>query len=87
MQEIHEVDIDKASSALKFMADYISQHKEEIGKAETAAKELLMGLILTAVHTGLIPNATSQTTEFRDKIFMAFDIGFYYGKILGGGRK
>lgn len=84
--EIHEVDIDKAQSAMKYMADYISHHSEEIAKAEAAAKETLMGLILTAVATGLIPNATKETTEFRNKIFMAFDFGYYYGK-LGAGEK
>ena len=84
--EIHEVNIDKAQSALKYMSDWVSQHREEISKAEAAAKEPLMGLILTAVATGLVPNATKETTEFRNKIFMAFDFGYFYGK-LGAGEK
>ncbi len=86
MAETHEVDIDKAQSALKYMKGYISQHQEEIEKAESTAKEPLMGLILTAIHTGLITNASQQTTELRNKIFMAFDIGYFYGK-LGAGEK
>lgn len=84
--EIHEVDIDKADSAMKFMANYVSHNQEEINKAEAAAKEPLMGLILTAIHTSLITNASKQTTELRNKIFMAFDIGYFYGK-LGAGEK
>jgi len=84
--EIHEVNIDKAQSALKYMSDYVSQHHEEISEAEASAKEPLMGLILTAVGTGLVRNATKETTEFRNKIFMAFDFGYFYGK-LGAGEK
>lgn len=82
----HEVDIDKAQKALKFMVDYITNNYEEISKAEAAAKGSLMGLILTAVATGLVPNATKQTTEFRNKIYMAFDIGYFFGKV-GAGEK
>ena len=84
--EIHKVDIDKAQAAMEYMSDYVSQHSEEVSKAEALAKESLMGLILTAVSTGLIPNATKETTEFRNKIFMAFDFGYFYGK-LGAGEK
>lgn len=84
--EVHEVDIDKAKSAMKFMADYVSHNQEEIEKAETAALEPLMGLILTSISTSLIPNAKKKTTEFRAKIFMAFDIGYFYGK-MGAGEK
>ena len=84
--EIHKVDIDKAQAAMDFMVRYIGQNAEEILKAEAAAKESLMGLILTAVRTGLIPNATEKTTELRSKIFMAFDFGYFYGK-LGAGEK
>jgi len=84
--EIHEVDIDKAQAAIEFMANYVAQNSEELNKAEAVAKESLLGLILTAVSTGLIPNATRETTEFRNKIFMAFDFGYYYGR-LGAGEK
>ncbi|KKN59523.1 hypothetical protein LCGC14_0541370 [marine sediment metagenome] len=84
--DIHEVDIDKAEAALKFMAKYIRNNVDEITKAENVAKEPLMGLILTAIHTGLITNASKQTTELRNKIMMAFDIGYFHGK-LGAGEK
>lgn len=86
MEEIHEVDIDKAQAAMKFMTDYVSRNREEIEKAEAAAQEALMGLILTAIHTRLIPNATPATTEFRAKVFMAFDIGYVHGRLSGKGR-
>ncbi len=86
MAEVHEVDIDKARSAMKFMSEYVTHHREEMTKAESAAKEPLMGLILTAIETGLIENASPRTTELRAKIFMAFDIGYFYGK-LGAGEK
>ena len=83
MTEIHEVDIDKAQAAMAFMQDYVSRNSEEIEKAEAAAKDGLMGLILTAVSTGLISNATPATTEFRAKVFMAFDIGYVHGRLSG----
>jgi len=86
MAETHEVDIDKAQAAIEFMASYVAQNSEELNKAEAVAKESLMGLILTAVSTGLIPNATRETTEFRNKIFMAFDFGYFYGKLGAGER-
>jgi hypothetical protein len=78
--EITEVDVEKAQAAMDFMADYVQKHPEEILKAENAAKDALMGIVLTAVATGLVPNAMPITTEFRDKIYMAFNIGYYQGK-------
>lgn len=83
MDLIHEVDIIKARAAMEFMRDYVSRNREEIEKAEAAANEALMGLILTAVSTGLISNATPATTEFHAKVFMAFDIGYVHGRLSG----
>ena len=83
--EIHEVDIDKAQSAMKYMADYVEHNREEIAKVEKAAMEPLMGLILTSVETGLVKNGSKELVELRGKIFMAFDIGYVYGK-LGAGK-
>jgi hypothetical protein len=79
--EIYKVDIDKAQSVMDFMTEFVAHNGEEILKAEEAAKDALMGLILTAVATGLIPNAAKETTVFRDKIFMAFDIGYTYCRL------
>jgi hypothetical protein len=78
---IHAVDIDKAQAAIDFMLEYISKNKEKLNKAESAAMESLMGLVLTATYTGLVRNASPQATELRDKIFMAFDIGFFHGEM------
>lgn len=80
LESIHAVDIDKAQASIVFMLDYISKNHDKLTKAESAAKESLMGLVLTAVYTGLIRNATPQAAELRDKIFMAFDIGFFHGE-------
>lgn len=83
--EIHEVDIDKAQSAMKFMADYVEHNREDMNKVEAAAKEPLMGLILTSIETGLVKNGSQELLELRMKIFMAFDIGYVYGH-LGAGK-
>ncbi len=82
--DIHDVDVDKAASALEYMAKYIRENVEEITKAKNVAKDPLMGLLLTAIHTGLITNASKQTTELRNKIMMAFDIGYFHGKLRAG---
>ncbi|MCJ7791991.1 MAG: hypothetical protein MUP49_06270 [Dehalococcoidia bacterium] len=77
--ESYEVNIEKAQAAMDFMTDYIKHNSEKISKAEAAAKNSLMGLILTGVETGVFNNATPQITQIRDKIFMAFDFGYFYG--------
>jgi len=78
---VHAVDIEAAQAGLDFTREYVAANLEKIKKAEAAAMEPLMGLILTAVYTGLVSNATPRTTEMRDKIFMAFDMGFIHGEL------
>jgi hypothetical protein len=78
---VHAVDIEAAQAGLDFTREYVAANLEKVKKAEAAAMEPLMGLILTAVYTGLVSNATPRTTELRDKIFMAFDMGFIHGEL------
>ena len=66
---------------------YVFANLEKVKKAEALAMEPLMGLILTAVATGLVSNATPRTTELRDKIFMAFDMGYMHGAMDHGDAK
>lgn len=76
------VDIDKAMSAMKFMAEYVTspENRAELDIAEAAAKEPLHGLILTGIIEGIFPGDAKSNTRVRDKLISAFDFGYYYGK-------
>jgi hypothetical protein len=76
-----EVNIDKAEEALNFVKNFASENEAELGKAEEAAKDLLYGFMLTGVQEGLFGNGSQVLSRVRDKIFMAFEAGFYYGKM------
>jgi len=84
--EEYEVDIDKAQEAMVFMGEFARDHVEELTAAEEVAKNQIMGMVLTSVETGLVANNSHQVTELRAKLFMAFDIGYAYGR-LGAGKK
>ena len=66
--EGHEVDIDKAEASMQFLLDYVKRKQEEINKAMAAAKEPLMGLLLTSIHSGLVENGSPKLSELRGKI-------------------
>lgn len=78
------VDIDKAMQAIDFMKDYVSkpENKAELDKAEAFAKELIYGLLLTGVQEGIFQNGSLVLSRVREKIFMAFDAGYYQGKTV-----
>jgi hypothetical protein len=84
--EVIKVDVERAGSAMEFMADWVKRNPEEVMRAEAAAKDALMGLILTAVASGLVSNGSPEITQLRSKIMMAFNIGYYHGKLKSGLR-
>jgi hypothetical protein len=82
--EMHteNVNIDKAEHLLKEMQAKL--HSSEVAplvdKAIGEMKDLLHGLILTAVETGLVENTPSRLEELRMKITVAFSSGFMMGR-------
>jgi hypothetical protein len=75
-----EVDIDKAAKLLNIVKTFSSENKAELGKVEEAAKDMLYGFMLTGVQEGLFSNGSMVLSRVRDKIFMAFEAGYYYGR-------
>ena len=81
---LHEekVDIDQAKAMMKVMSSWVSQPdiRKELDVAEDAAKNYILSLILTGVVTGDFPNIPECNTRLREKLVMAFDIGYYFCK-------
>lgn len=76
------VDVDKALEEINFMKDFVSkpENKAELDKAEASAKNLIYGLLLTGVQEGIFQNGSLVLSRVREKIFMSFQAGYYYGK-------
>ena len=76
------VDISQATAMIKAMSNWVSQPdiRKELDVAEDAAKNCILSLIATLVVIGDFPNTPEFTTMLRDKLCMAFDIGYYFCK-------
>lgn len=71
---------DEAIAGLDKVKVFVLEHPEELMPAEKNAMQPLMGLLVTAVEEGLVKNNTLELTRWRDKLCMAFEIGYYVAK-------
>lgn len=82
MAYIEKVDVDKAFLLLgKFTAKLDKpEYEAAMDQLQKEAKELIHGLILTAIHTGLIEDKPEKLSELRAKLTVVLCSGFIVGK-------
>ncbi|GAI93492.1 unnamed protein product [marine sediment metagenome] len=82
MPHIEIVDIEKARSLILEMTEKIQgpEYQASLAQLEEDMKELIHGMILTAIFTGLIEDKPERLEELRSKLVVALDTGFILGK-------
>lgn len=82
MPYIEVVDIEKARSLILEMTERIQEPKYQssLAQLEEDMKELIHGMILTAIFTGLIEDKPERLEELRSKLVVALNTGFILGK-------
>jgi len=76
------VDIEKAKSLILEMSERIQEPKylASLAQLNEDMKELIHGMILTAIFTGLIEDKPERLEEIRSKLVVALNTGFIWGK-------
>jgi len=76
------VDIDEAREIIKQMVEKIQapEQRHLLDEVEAKMKQLIHGMILTAIHTGLIQDTPERLDEMRMKLIIALDSGFILGR-------
>ena len=86
MSYIEIVNIEEAQNIIQRMAQKIQEPdiRPLLSDAEAEMKQFIHGMILTAIHTGLIQDTPERLEEMRSKLIMALDSGFILGRERGG---
>lgn len=82
MTHIEIVNIEEAQYIIQLMARKVEQPEvrpllDQLGED---MKSFIHGMILTAIHTGLIEDRPERLEELRSKLIMAMDSGFVLGR-------
>ena len=82
MPHFEIVDIEKAKSLILEMSERIQEPKylASLAQLNEDMKELIHGMILTAIFTGLIEDKPERLEEIRSKLVVALNTGFIWGK-------
>lgn len=82
MSHIEMVNVDNALKTIEEMRRRTSEPSAVhlLSKVEADMKDFLLGMILTALETGLIEDIPERLDELRAKLILAFDSGYILGR-------
>ena len=82
MPHIEFVNIEEARNIILRMAQRIEEPdvRPLLDEVQAEMKQFIHGMILTAIHTGLIQDTPERLEELRSKLIMALDVGFILGR-------
>ncbi len=82
MARIEYVNVEEAGRLILKMTEKIDEpkYKASMDQLQKEMKELVHGMILTAIETGLIENKPERLEELRSKLTVALCSGFILGK-------
>ncbi|HUV56348.1 MAG TPA: hypothetical protein VMV84_03865 [Dehalococcoidales bacterium] len=82
MPHVEFVNIEEARNIILRMAQRIEEPdvRPLLDEVQAEMKQFIHGMILTAIHTGLIQDTPERLEELRSKLIMALDVGFILGR-------